>query len=227
MNAESERVKNELKEELKARLRTLALQRFRPPFDPLEEFIRRMAFHESDRGCVIIGAAYLHDALKPFLVSRLGADARNDKKALADFFAKPTAPLSSFWARIECAYLFGFIEGAVRDALHKMRELRNRFAHKHGPEQLTLDDVEVIVKKLPLRLELAVRARAEGYEELYSELLQRVNRIEQMQSELATQQREEDTIGEQSAVEVKKFSPVRNRLTVVIGTLDSELEAKH
>ncbi|MEW5980886.1 MAG: hypothetical protein AB1806_00790 [Acidobacteriota bacterium] len=85
---------------------------------------------DSDRAAAIVGCALLDD--------RLGA-------LHTEFFVQnqdgwsellnsddSNAPLGSFGARIVAAYAVGLIDQTQRDALRRLKKVRNAFAHKTG-----------------------------------------------------------------------------------------------
>lgn len=80
---------------------------------------------ESDRACVILGAALLDSALETLLKTRL-APITGSHDSLLD---GSTAPISSFSARIDLAYRIGLISPKFARDLHLIRKVRNDFAH--------------------------------------------------------------------------------------------------
>src|SRR5215216_1518415 len=82
---------------------------------------------ESDRGCALIVASWVDDALTDFLKAYLVQDA----KIIDDLF-RPMGPLGSFSAKISMAYLRGLIDRTMFDNLNTIREVRNDFAHSRA-----------------------------------------------------------------------------------------------
>ncbi len=78
-----------------------------------------------DRTAAILGASYLEDRLTDAIKARLVTD----NKVHGQFF-KGYGPLSSFRAKIDLAYLMKIIPKEMRDTLHIIRDVRNRFAHR-------------------------------------------------------------------------------------------------
>jgi hypothetical protein len=84
--------------------------------------------NETDRGSALMAAAFLDDRLKALIESRLVNDAKIVKRGF-DF----NGPLGTFSSRIDFAYLLGLIPKNARLDLHKLRAIRNAFAHESGP----------------------------------------------------------------------------------------------
>lgn len=83
--------------------------------------------NESDRGAALMTAAYIDDRLKGLIEARLVAD----KKVVRHVFEFQGA-LGSFSARTDFAYLLGLIPKNVAQEVHRIRKIRNRFAHEAG-----------------------------------------------------------------------------------------------
>ena len=81
---------------------------------------------ESERGSVIVGAAFIEEGLEEMLkASMLSSVSKNND----ELFNGPYAPLSSLSAKIDLAYRMNLISFDVRASLHHIRKLRNDFAH--------------------------------------------------------------------------------------------------
>ena len=100
---------------------------------------------QSDRGAVIIAAAWLDDMLLHLLKSTL-----KDHKASWTKLFGTGGPLESFSNRIDLATLLGIISTEVRSDLHIIREIRNEFAHqvahRKRHDALTLDSDHIADK---------------------------------------------------------------------------------
>jgi Domain of unknown function (DUF4145) len=94
---------------------------------------------QSDRGVAVVAAAMLEELLELVICARLIEISSNRKEALFD---KMNAPLSSLSAKIEMAFALGIISESARVAMHLVREVRNKFAHRLAP--LTFDHPGVI-----------------------------------------------------------------------------------
>jgi DNA-binding MltR family transcriptional regulator len=97
-----------------------------------DKLIAQTLAKESDRGCVILGAALLADALEDLLRS-FCRDRPEDVKATIDPLFEGYAPLSTFSARIQIAFALGILPRQLRDKIDLVRRLRNDFAHEWGP----------------------------------------------------------------------------------------------
>ena len=80
---------------------------------------------ESDRGCVLVGAAMLDEVLRGILLGPL----RDDEETLRALFDAGSAPLSSFSAKIRLCYALGLVSKNTHADLHRVREIRNDAAH--------------------------------------------------------------------------------------------------
>jgi hypothetical protein len=85
---------------------------------------------ESDRAAAIVGCALLDERLRELLDEFLiqNSDGRTDLLSAEDV----NAPLGSFGSRIVAAYAVGLIDKPQRDALRRLKRVRNLFAHKPG-----------------------------------------------------------------------------------------------
>jgi hypothetical protein len=96
----------------------------RPVVDELES--------QTDRGAAIIGAALVESLLREALMSRLRVRTAGEKRTAKGLFGT-MGPLSSFSAKIELGVLLGLYPEEVRGDLHRIRDVRNEFAHEHQP----------------------------------------------------------------------------------------------
>ncbi|MCL4534996.1 MAG: hypothetical protein M1370_07560 [Bacteroidetes bacterium] len=87
--------------------------------------------NESARGAVLIAAAFLDAQLRNLLSRSFVKNPKIVKKLLGT--GREHAPLSSFSSRIDAAYCLGLISESMYDDLHRIRDIRNNFAHRmHG-----------------------------------------------------------------------------------------------
>jgi hypothetical protein len=80
---------------------------------------------ESDRGLAILGAAWVDNAMKRALLSKmipLGTENENN-------LMENKGPLAEMSARIQALYALGHIPQEFRDDLNCLKEIRNTFAH--------------------------------------------------------------------------------------------------
>lgn len=80
---------------------------------------------ESDRACVVLGAAKLDISLFQILQKRL-LPCGSGKDELFD----ADSPLSTFSAKINLCHRLGLIDSEVARSLHLIRKIRNAFAHE-------------------------------------------------------------------------------------------------
>lgn len=85
---------------------------------------------ESDRGCVLVAAAFLDESLESLLRSKMLREPK-ERKACVDPLFATMAPLSTYWAKTQCLRALEIIEQWEYEDLHRIRELRNHFAHSY------------------------------------------------------------------------------------------------
>jgi len=79
---------------------------------------------QADRGAAIIACAYLEE----FLVTAITSLLVDDKNGIEKMFTG-MGPLATFSAKIEIAYLLKVITQDAAQDMHKIRKIRNDFAH--------------------------------------------------------------------------------------------------
>jgi mannitol repressor len=79
---------------------------------------------ESDRGCIVLATAMLHQALGNLLAVTF-VDERSAKALIRDAMA----PLRTLSAQIHLAYALGLIPKEMRDDIDMIRRIRNEAAH--------------------------------------------------------------------------------------------------
>ena len=98
---------------------------------------------ESDRGCALMAAAYLDEALKQMLASYMV----NDKRLIKDLF-NGQGPLATFSSRINLAFALGKISNEAKFDLHIIRRIRNDFAHISEPIDFENESISNRCKEL-------------------------------------------------------------------------------
>jgi hypothetical protein len=118
--------------------------------------ITKLIENESDRGAILILAAYLDELLADLV--RAGCISDEAGNALLEF----RRPAGDFDSRIELCAALGLIHSAEQKALHILRRVRNAAAHfdKNGrgfevlfDSEATANQVESFAKQLNLSLE--------------------------------------------------------------------------
>jgi DNA-binding MltR family transcriptional regulator len=101
---------------------------------------------ESDRGCVLVGAAMLEEDLAALfkVVFQKNAIPGKVEKSLFD----ANGPLSTFSAKIKMAYGMGLIDRPVFDDLELIRRIRNEFAHSPAKVDFVDDRFKPLVESL-------------------------------------------------------------------------------
>ena len=92
---------------------------------------------ESDRGCVLIAAAFIEDQLEQLLRGRF-CDSRHCQKHSVNELFRLMGPLSSFSAKTHMAYALTLISKNDFTAINSIRKIRNDFAHKF--EEASFED---------------------------------------------------------------------------------------
>jgi DNA-binding MltR family transcriptional regulator len=101
----------------------------------------QMLRRESDRGCVLVGAAILEEGLDALLTAGFVEEKIVAKASIGPLFAAG-GPLGSFWAKIQLAHALGLLSSDTHHDLESVRRLRNRFAHYR--ESVSFSDADVI-----------------------------------------------------------------------------------
>jgi DNA-binding MltR family transcriptional regulator len=102
---------------------------------------------ESDRGSVLVAAAFLDEALELLLRSKMKAEEKIVKQSV-DPLLTGIGPLRSFWARTELCRALDFVADWEYEDLCQIRGLRNLFAHSY--ERADFDDPRVIALVMKL-----------------------------------------------------------------------------
>jgi len=98
--------------------------------------------NESDRGAALIGAAFIEEALGELLQGVMV----DDRKAVKDLLGRS---LSNFSARIALANCLGLLDSDIYEDLGLIRDIRNRFAHRH--HVVSFQDEEITKQCFKLR----------------------------------------------------------------------------
>src|SRR6266436_358245 len=103
--------------------------------------------HESDRGCVLMGAALIDEALERLLRSVCRADAQATK-AVDALLVGAFAPLGSFASRAQAAFAFGLLSSEMFQLVTKLRKVRNRVAHGYEYRDFQSPDMKSYLEDL-------------------------------------------------------------------------------
>lgn len=102
---------------------------------------------ESDRGDVLVSAAFFDTTLERLLVARFSSgDAKRAKliEPLFDAFG----PLSTFSAKIRISYAIDLLHESMANDLDLVRRIRNAFAHSLEPKTFQDPDITSMVDNL-------------------------------------------------------------------------------
>jgi len=132
--------------------------------DPLGKYLVETVFPDfedidiiSDRATGIVAAALIDDRLTVAIKSRL-----RPNSTLAEELFGARGRLGDFGVRIDLGYLLGAYDRENRNALHAVREIRNKFAHEPGRISFESDLVAQFIRNLA---ELVRKLALPGYQE--------------------------------------------------------------
>jgi DNA-binding MltR family transcriptional regulator len=129
--------------------------------DPSKRSIVEELEQQTDRGAAIIGAAFVENLLRQAVESRLRGDTAIEKRAANRLFGT-TGPLSPFSAKIDLGLLLGLYREEVRGDLHRIREVRNQFAHDEEPRDFAYPKISEHCAKFWLPHHLFIVATTGG-----------------------------------------------------------------
>ena len=101
----------------------------RIPTSPEVEAIIANLRRDTDIAVAIVGSALVESALERLLISKF---ATKRKELLGRLFQNE-GPMSNFHGKILVAQAFGVITSPLADEMHKIRAIRNAFAHAKVP----------------------------------------------------------------------------------------------
>lgn len=105
--------------------------------------VLRALREETDRGCALVGAVYLDDALEGMLRARLSLPNDVDIKIFGFRGA-----LGSLSDRIDLAYSVGLLQPSLRKSLHMARRIRNEFAHEKDTKRFRDEQIANRLREL-------------------------------------------------------------------------------
>jgi DNA-binding MltR family transcriptional regulator len=129
--------------------------------DPSQRPIVEELEQQTDRGAAIIGAALVESLLRQALESRMRVKSPLEKRTAKRLFGT-MGPLSSFSAKIDLGVLLGLYPEEVRGDLHRIREVRNQFAHEEEPRDFAYPIISDHCAKFWLPHHLFIVATAGG-----------------------------------------------------------------
>lgn len=80
---------------------------------------------QSDRGVAIVGAAWVEEAISSSLESAFPQQSKGRERLF-----RADGPLSTFSAKIDLLHTLGLVSELIRSDMHRIREIRNTFAHQ-------------------------------------------------------------------------------------------------
>ena len=100
---------------------------------------------ESDRAAAILAAAHFENVLGKQIMHKFVELNRELQKKIFDGYG----PLSTFSAKIDIAFALGLYDEENRKGLHKIRRIRNEFAHAPIPIKFNNEKIADMCSKLP------------------------------------------------------------------------------
>jgi hypothetical protein len=91
--------------------------------------------HETDRGCALVAAEFLSDALELLLRTKFNST-KTPESIQQSLLSRGESPIYTFAMRSKVCMAFGLIFPPTYDALNRIREIRNPCAHRAGPIDL-------------------------------------------------------------------------------------------
>jgi hypothetical protein len=111
---------------------------------------------ESDRGAVLVASGFIEEGLEHLLIAHL----KKCNKSLTDKDLKGLfgvdRPLGTHSARTKLAYALNLITGDFRNALDRLRELRNDFSHR------TKNEKPKLIRQDLARIQILLGTQGEG-----------------------------------------------------------------
>ncbi|RKH61461.1 MltR family transcriptional regulator [Corallococcus llansteffanensis] len=102
---------------------------------------------ETDRGCVLVIAAYIDEELEKILRAFFVDDVK-----IADELLGTDKPLGTFSSRSKACFALGLITRETYNAIGLLRKTRNEFAHLKEEASLASPPIVNRIKELPLPL---------------------------------------------------------------------------
>ena len=117
---------------------------------PLREIINEATrYHaeldgESDRAAAILAAAYFEERLRDAIMRKF----TDINKTLREKIFTGYGPLSTFSAKIDIARALGIYDQKTYNGLHKIKRIRNMFAHASTPIEFNQQDIADLCRNL-------------------------------------------------------------------------------
>ena len=102
---------------------------------------------ESERGCVLVGQAFLDDALETLLRAKLTQNSVLSSED-ADKLLEYPGPLASFAVRSKMSLALSLLDSDEFTSLETIRKIRNFFAHSRQIAELSDQKVSALVETL-------------------------------------------------------------------------------
>lgn len=130
------------------------------PLDP-EDVTAIIAEMDTDgpRGAAILGAVLVEESLRLLLVANM----RCTNRATADSLFGPMKPLSSFSAKIDLGFALGHYGDRTKCDLHRVREIRNAFAHARRLIDFSTPEVAQVCDQLNVKSNFPTSNSRDGY----------------------------------------------------------------
>lgn len=97
-----------------------------------DKLVAEALLKESDRGCAILAASLIAEALER-LLRAFGRHSKSDVKKHIDPLFRGYAPLATLSGRAQVAFALGLLPRQTLEEITFVRKMRNAFAHEWGP----------------------------------------------------------------------------------------------
>jgi DNA-binding MltR family transcriptional regulator len=121
-------------------------------FGQLWSSMHEMVEISSDRACAILGATLVDSGLEMILRHAFTATAEASKDDCDWLLNGGRAPLMSMGVRARLARAIGVIDDDMKNAILRLIEIRNTFAHESLPDPLTYDEINELMTTFPSKL---------------------------------------------------------------------------
>ena len=135
-----------------------------PALDPEDAAIIQEIENERDRGGALVACQFLDNRLLQTIQTRLH---RNDNIEGSLFRGK--GGLASFSSRIDLGFLLQLYPNSTRDLMHRIRAVRNDFAHDLAPIRFTSPSVAARCNNIEELLDTALPAWLAFHSQLVSQ----------------------------------------------------------
>jgi hypothetical protein len=171
-------------------------------FEAVFDQMLKLAFTESQRGAIVIGAGLIENQLEELVKSALPKDSKKYQKRLLDY----PGQLSSFNSKIELAFAFRLIPENIRIPLNHIRSIRNTAAHSTEYFKVSEDEISKITDFGPgfrnmiltEAIKMMLANKQENFKKIMEENEWKLNDVQDIWIESLNSEEAKEQISEQS-----------------------------